>query len=450
MTIAQTSEGSIADVEGEPDRLSITGGKQLEGTLSVAGNKHAMVLAVAAAVTRQTELELLNVPDVAETRVLVELTRALGLQVASDYPVLRVGGRARRPELDVSTRLIHGSSYLLPAVLAALGEVVFPGAGGDRLGHFEWGLSRPLSHMLEVMEEFGATWTRSDGVVTAKCASLHGAELDILRWSSDPGLLNGPRVSGATKTATLMAAVADGETIIHNPHVQWATTELLQILAAMGCQVQADPLRWVISPGKSLGVVRHTLEPDPAEAVFWQAVSAMTGSQLSVGVGDVAGLQSNLHHEFTLLDGLGLLPRFHGGTMTTVIPGAYRGVDLVAQSTGISTDVLPALVCMAFHATSPSTATDLVWPGRFQYAGELAKLGLASELRDNVLHINPSRSTPTRKWLTARDTRGAACCVLCALATPGETRIDSAHHVYRGYDRILVKLRAVGAEVRAC
>jgi UDP-N-acetylglucosamine enolpyruvyl transferase len=424
----------------------------LSGDIDVAGNKHSLVLALAAAVATGTDLELTNVPDLVETSVLARLVADLGVHVERTPARLRIGGQVRHTELDpVRAQLIHGSSYLLPAVLAAAGEVVFPGSGGDQLGQFDWGLTRPLRHMLEVMEKFGARWERDpDGVVVAKAAELSGASLDVLRWSSDPVLLNGPRVSGATKTAVLMAAASAGQTVIHNPHVQGATTELLKLIAAMGCAVHISPRRWVITPGKRVSLARYTLEADPVEVVYWHTLAALTGSRLRLRVGDVTAVRATLRHELALLDRLGLSPRFDGIQMTTAATAGYPGADLVAQSTGISTDVLPSLVCLMFRATSPSTAVDLVWPGRFQYAGELAKLGLRSTRRANRLSITPSSATATTRWLCPADTRAAASCVLFGLTTPGQTRIAGAHHLYRGHDRFLSKLHDIGADVRPC
>ncbi len=432
------------------DRLSIVGGQRLSGEITVAGNKHSMVLAIAAAVARQTDITLENVPDLSETEVLRELVADLGMAAAGKPPTMRLTGRVRSGGIDpaLSTK-IHGSTYLLPAVLAAYGEVSFGGAGGDKLGNFDWGLPRPVQHMLEVMEDFGVTWERrADGVVAAKASELRSTTVDIMRWSADTTVLNGPRVSGATKTAVLMAAVAGGETVIDNPHVQGATTELLNLIEAMGADVERTARRWVIAAGRRIRQVRHVLEADPVEVVFWQALAAMTGSEFRVVVGDTAATQATLRHELATLTEIGITPRFEGVTMRTGLPcSPYPGRALVGQSTGISTDILPFLVCLMFNATSTSTATDLVWKGRFQYASELRKLGFQSTLAEAVLTVTPSAPQPSSEWLRPTDTRSAASCVLLGLATPGESRIIGASHIYRGHDRFLRKLRGVGAEV---
>ncbi len=437
-------------MDWEPDKLAIVGGKRLSGSINAAGNKHSMVLAIAAAVATRASLVLYNVPNIVETRVLGQLVADLGLEVSTAPPVLGIRGQIASSWIDPDrSKSIHGSCYLLPAILAARGEVSFPGAGGDDLGDFDWGLSRPLRHMFEVMEQFGVRWQLDrDRVVVAKATKLRGTRLDIMRWSSDPTLLNGPRVSGATKTAVLMAAVSDGETIIDNPHIQGATIELLNVVVAMGCEVERDERRWVICGVRSGGNVRYVLEADPVEVIFWQTLAALTGSEFRVSVGERAPLISTLRHELALLDRLGITPTFDGSTMVTTLPKSpYSGHGLVAQSTGISTDALPFLVCLMFRATTPSSAVDLVWPGRFQYARELRKLGLDSRLRNDLLSITPSMTRPTAEWLRPADTRSAASCVLFGLATDGESRIAGAHHVYRGHDRFLQKLRSVGAEV---
>jgi UDP-N-acetylglucosamine 1-carboxyvinyltransferase len=429
----------------------IEGGHPLSGRVRIPGNKHGMVLAFAATVALGARLTLYNAPWLTERTALSEAVGGLGGEVSSGA-VTRINGLVTESELPAaSTGGVHGSLYLIPSVLAQLGQVTFHGSGGDGLGSFEWGLSRPLRHMLEVMECFGARWQRRDGVLRVEAPRPRPATLDIMRWSSDEGRLTGPRVSGATKTALLMASAIPGTSLILNPHEKEAQHELISLLRHLGVEIEQRDGGWLVRGGTPRGAGSYELMPDPVDVLTWQAYAAMTGSSLVLDCGETVRTYTTTHRELRFLKLLGIEPEFRPDAITVrSASGPYNGADLVADSTGISTDIAPLLTLLLLRARSDSMVEDRVWPGRFGYADQLVRMGAAMSRSGSRLIVRPSRLRPPDGPLAPADTRSVAVCIGAALAAHGETTVGGIDHLDRGYQDMVARLRSVGARVESC
>ncbi|EPH46689.1 putative UDP-N-acetylglucosamine 1-carboxyvinyltransferase [Streptomyces aurantiacus JA 4570] len=413
------------------------------------GNKHSMVLGFAAAVTLGAELTLRNAPWLSERDVLARTVEGLGGRVDCDRDTVRVSGRITSGTLPGPAEApIHGIVYLLPAVLAARGEVTFRGAGGDSLGAFEWGYNRPVKHMLEVAEAFGAQWERRDGALHARASRLRPATVDILRWSQDPARPAGPRVSGATKTALLLAAAAPGTSLILNPHEKEAPHELITVLRGLGLRIDQRDGGWVVHGGTAHTAAEHRLMPDPVETMTWQAFAALTGSTLEIDCGDPAHVFTSIHRELAFLNTLGIEPVFTDeAVIVGPAKGSYAGADLIAESTGISTDIAPLLAVLLLGADSDSVVEDRVWAGRYGYAEPLRRMGARMRVRGRRLLVGPSVLSPPGAPLRPADTRSTAVCLAAALATPGTTTVGGLDHLVRGYAALLPRLTDVGARI---
>lgn len=433
------------------DRIAVVeGGGSLHGRVTVPGTKHGTVLAFAAAVATGATLRLTNVPALTDRIVLSEIVRALGGRVEDTADAVTVHGAITGTEIPAAqTRRVHGSLYLLPAVLAQRGEVLFHGAGGDGLGRFERGLARPIQHMIEVMELFGATaeWL-DDATLRMSADTLRPATVDIARWSTDPVLPEGPRVSGASKTALLMAAATAGTSIVLHPHAREAQHELISVLRGLGITIEQRDACWLVTGGTAGGSGAHRMMPCPVEFATWQAIAAVTGCELTLDCGDTPRLISAVHRELAFLRELGIEPGFTPDTVVVgPASGPYSGRRLVAESTGISTDITPLLALVLNGAKSPSTVTDMIWGDRFDYAAQINLLDGDMHAEDGRLVVTPRTLRPTAQPLRPNDTRSAAVCVVAALGVPGRTVVHGIDHLDRGYGAFAERLRGVGARI---
>jgi UDP-N-acetylglucosamine 1-carboxyvinyltransferase len=432
------------------DALVVTGGRELSGVVDLPGTKHGTVLAFAAAVATGSRLRLLDAPALTDRWVLAEIVARLGGAATGTGTVVDVDGRVEGTEIPRDlARLVHGSLYLLPAVLANRGSVVFHAAGGDGFGSFDRGMSRPVQHMLDVMAAFGATsrW-HEDGTLRVDLARPRPANLNLLDWSTDPVLPEGPHVSGASKTALLMAAATPGTSTILHPHAREAQHELISLLRALGVHIEQRDACWLVTGGPGGASAEHRLMPCPVEFATWQAIAAVTGSWIEARSADTSRLFAAVHRELAFLAGLGIEPVVEP-TAVRMGPagGPYPGRGLVAESTGISTDITPLLALVLNGATGPSTVADRIWTDRFDYAAQLNRLGADMTVRDHELHITPRPLRPGTEALTPADTRSAAVCVAAALSVPATTVVHGLRHLERGYGGFVDRLRALGADV---
>ena len=432
------------------DALVIDGGRPLSGTVDVQGNKHGMVLGYAAAVAIGADLLLDGVPAVSECSVLSQLIGALGGSADCSGGTVALRGQISAGAVPAElSRAIHGSTYRVPAIVAQRGDVRFAGSGGDSLGRFDHGAGRPMSHTLEVMACFGARWTFPSATeLHVTCPRLCPAEVDIGRWSADRRRPAGPLVSGATKTAVLMAAAAPGTSVIHNPHAREAEHELIAMLRHLGTDIEQRDGCWIVRGGRCGGRARYRLMPDPADLITWQAICVMTGSSLVLRCAETARVGAALGPERRFLAELGVVPHFGDGSVELhPAAGPFPGAALVAESTGVSTDTAPLLAAMLLRATSPSVVTDRVWRGRFGYAEQLNRLNARCRVDDDSVLIHPSHLQPSARPLTPADTRSAAVCLVAALSVPGRTAITGIEHLQRGYERLVPRLTAAGASI---
>ncbi|MGY1945881.1 hypothetical protein [Nocardia asiatica] len=430
--------------------FTVEGGRELSGRTEVPGSKHGMVLVFAAAVALGAKVTLENVPQSTEFEVLSDIVHALGGTISSgDRRTCVVDGEVSSDLLPGAlTRRIHGSIYLLAAVLAQRGAVTFGGAGGDELGTYEFGLTRPIQQILDVMALFGADWSWQGSELTVRRERLVPATVDILRWSDDPERPAGPRVSSATKAAVLMAAATPGTSVILNPHDKEAQRELMAVLRELGVDIEQRDRCWIVRGRPGRQAARYRLMPDPVEVITWQSVAVMTGSSFELDCGDTSHLVKAIRRELEFLDHLGIKPEIGDGSIrVSPAVGSYVGAQLIAESTGISTDIAPLLALVLLKATGRSTVEDRVWRKRFGYAAPLKQLGASTQIVGERLSIEPSILRPTEETVLAADTRSVAVCLVAALAVAGRTTIDGIEHLARGYEALPERLAVLGADI---
>jgi UDP-N-acetylglucosamine enolpyruvyl transferase len=440
----------------DPDTLTVRGGRRLHGAVTVPGFKHSLVSSVAVAAATDAPLRLDNCPDNEEARVLVRLLGQLGGRAELADGVLTVDGTGISSTTmsadDVSR--IHGSVYLLPVLLGRFGSVRMPESGGCRIGDGASG-RRPMGHYVEVFERFGAVAAESavDGSLTVTTRRLVGCEIDMADFMSDRRLRSGPLYSGATKTALLTAAMAQGTSVIHSPYPKPDVTELVAVLRALGVDVEhtasgsyvvhgcAGPLP---GPGAS-----HVLIPDLIAVVTWIcAGSLLAGEPLTVSAPRMRDAAVSLAPERRVLDALGVRIDWTDESCIVHPARELSPVDVVAASHGVFSDCQPLLALVASRARGHSTIVDTVWTGRFTYAAGFAALGIDVDVHEPRLDIRgPWCGGAGDHELHAHDLRAAAALLLAALVVPGTTTLSGMSHLARGYPDLPADLVRLGASI---
>ncbi len=420
------------------DSISIRGGARLNGQIPISGAKNAALPLMALSLLTPKPLFIENLPSLADTRFMGELLATLGVEVA--YGVNGGGPgsvRMQAPEL-VSTfasydlvRKMRASFYVLGPLLARAGEAKVSLPGGCAIG------TRPVDLHLMALEKLGAAIELEDGYVLASAPSggLKGAEIEF------------PFVTvGATVTAMMTAALADGHTVLKNAAREPEVTDVAMCLTAMGAKISgigSDELE--IKGVAHLNGATHRVLPDRIESGTYAMAVAIAGGEVDL-VGARADLISSVIDVLTEAgveiaetnEGLKVARNGHRAKAADVTTEPFPGfpTDLQAQF-------------MAFMATAEgeSTIKETIFENRFMHVPELSRLGADISVDGQsavVKGVNQLKGAP----VMATDLRASVSLVLAGLAAEGETVVNRVYHLDRGFERIEEKLGACGADIR--
>jgi len=378
---------------------------------------------------------LRNVPRIADVTLMAELLKRMGATVSrgSDDPdVLTIDvPDVMDPEAPYDlVEKMRASIVVLGPLLARFGEARVSVPGGDDFGH------RPIDMHLRGLEDLGATFTTSHGVIEGRVERLLGARV----------LLEYPSV-GATENLLLAAVTAKGTTVIDNAAREPEIADLAAFLTAMGAEVSGGGGSTITIEGvERLHPAEHTVIPDRIEAATYLAAVGMTG-------GSIAVEGARVDHMEMLLDRLaamGLRVDDGGDRLWATAPGPTGRLVSVDVSTlpypGVATDYKPLLVALLSVADGVGILTENVFAGRFRYIPELVRMGADIRVEGHhavVRGVEALSGAPVR----APDIRAGAALVVAGLAAEGETVVADAHHVARGYQDLVGNLARLGADV---
>jgi UDP-N-acetylglucosamine 1-carboxyvinyltransferase len=406
---------------------------------------------IAVSVASDASLRIRNLPDVEDVEVMSAIIERLGGEARRQEGSLRLATsmlRDHRVSGELSAR-VHGALYFLPGLLARFGRVELAACGGCRIGDTRAGGRRPVHHLVSVLERFGASFQMQGERLIGRCRGLRACTIDVRDYSDRCDLLTGPLVSGATKTAILAAASARGVTRILHPYPKPDVTELLRTLRALGheLRLQGDVLE--IEPTAVPRAAEVRLMSDISEIVTWLALGAFHG--IAVEIKDVTApeVRAGLRPELELLGRMGIVPELGVDSLRIARVARIQSVDVEVTSVGIYSDHQPFFALLLLRGDRPATIREHVWKDRFQYVGELRKLGLPLSVDGDRLSIVPGTPSIAGQTLHGADVRGVAALVIAALAVDGPTRVEGTGHLRRGYGDFFGNLAALGARVEA-
>lgn len=451
----QATRPAVSQAQPDPAEIVVRGGHPLRGTVAVSGFKHSLVTVVAAAAAGTGTVRIAGCPDIVETRVLAELLEGFGARAERDGDVLTIDARGLDTSVigTLDAGRIHGSVYLVPALIAKTGRALIPVGGGCRIGDGP-AMSRPVDQYVSVLERFGArAHGLPGGQLEVWATALRGADIDLIDYTADRRLMTGPLYSGASKMALLAAAVADGVSTLRNTYPKPDFTDLVRILRDLGADVDGPDNGTVVVRGRGSAALdrdaRHQLIPDLIEVVTWLCAGAVLGDGPleATGPGMDRAVRA-LAPEMDVLARMGLRIDVTDRSVTVHPAGRIRPVNCVVASHSVYSDSQPFIALLAAYAAGESRITETVWGNRFGYANGLAALGVAVRVDGSSLTIRGPRP-PYRsgQHLVVGDLRAAATLLLASLAVPGTTSLSGTGHLARGYADLPGALRRLGADI---
>jgi UDP-N-acetylglucosamine 1-carboxyvinyltransferase len=404
--------------------------------VAISGAKNSALPAMAAGLLTADSLQLHNIPMVRDIITMSKLLAYMGASVStSEFPAANytiaspVINEAVAPYELVKT--MRASILTLGPALARTGVARVSLPGGCAIG------SRPVDLHLSALEKMGAGIHTAHGYIEARAprtGRLKGARIAFDRIT----------VTG-TENILMAAALADGETILENAAREPEVTDLVSILRKMGAHIEGDGTSTLRIRGvKSLLGADHSVIPDRIEAGTFLVAGAITNGDLTITHCEpqhLAAIISKLRSAGVSIE--------ETGPAELRVRGLSRLVaaDVTTEEyPGFATDMQAQYMALATQAEGLSNISETIFENRFLHALEMKRMGANINIDGHraVVH-GPSQLSGTT--VQASDLRASAGLVLAALVATGQTTIERVYHIDRGYERIVEKLNALGADI---
>ena len=411
------------------DKLQIVGGKRLNGEISVSGAKNAALPILCAGLLTAGDVELTNVPRLHDVKTILKLLEQTGLKVTQDDENVTLNG-ASITSLEAPYELVktmRASILVLGPLLARFGEAKVSLPGGCAIG------SRPVDQHIKGLRAMGAEITIEGGYIYAKAKKLKGARI----------LTDMITVTG-TENLLMAATLAEGETVLENAAREPEVTDLANLLVAMGAKIEGIGTdRLVIQGVSELHGAKHAVISDRIEAATFLCAVAATG-------GDIVLTNTRTDIFDVALDKLrevGLQMEVGSNTIRARMDGRPQPVSFrTTEYPGFPTDMQAQFMAVNTIAAGPSRVTETIFENRFMHVQEMNRLGAFISTEGNTAFIK-GVDRLVGAPVMATDLRASASLVIAGMAAEGTTLIDRIYHLDRGYDRMEVKLSAVGADI---
>ena len=414
------------------DKLCISGGKPLLGTVTVGGMKNAALPIIFATILVNDVCVLENLPDVRDIATALEIIRCMGGVVEMLAPgTYRIDTRSVRcgsAPLDLS-RSMRGSYYVLGAELGRFGRSATGFPGGCNFG------VRPIDQHVKGMNALGAEVDISD-FITAHVPGgrLRGASVYLDKVSV-----------GATMNIMIAAVLAEGRTVIENAAREPHIVDLANFLNSMGADVRGAGTDTIKVNGvEQLHGGVYTIIPDQIEAGTYMAATAAIGGEVLIK----NVIPKHLDCITAKLREMGVTVEEYGESVLVRSTGHLRRANVKTQPyPGFPTDMQPQIGVALAVAEGTSVITEGVWDHRYKYINELRKMGAAVTV-DGRVAVVEGVETLRGASVNACDLRAGAAMVIAGLCARGVTLVEDIQFIERGYENFVGKLRLLGADIR--
>jgi len=414
----------------------------LRGEVTVRGSKNAVTKHMVAALLGDGPSTISNVPEVGDVDITEAILTAVGATVVREGDSITVVPAEQvSPIVPLSFSGLNRIPVLLLGPLLHLaGEAFVPRVGGDQLG------GRPVDFHVDLLRALGAEVEVSSDGISARCKRLTGAIVELPY----------PSV-GATESALLSGALADGKTVIRNAATEPEVMELALFLQRMGARIELRPDRRIVVEGvPRLHGARTRLSGDRNEAFSYLVAGLLTGGEVRV----VGCQQDRLVTAITTLVRMGAEVTVDEVAMSASAPEGLRAAAVQTDvHPGFMTDWQTPIMVLFTQAEGMSVLHETVYEDRFVYVPALQKMGGEIELFATCLGgpacrfhdtsyvhsaVVRGRSRLRGAEVEIPDVRAGFSSVIAAAAAEGPSVLSGVHHLERGYHRPAEQLRSLG------
>ena len=415
------------------DQIIVHGNGPLSGEIPIAGAKNACLALMPATLLSDEPLTLTNAPRLSDIATMKQLLASLGAEVTQlqDGQVLAMSSHGEiTPHADYDiVRKMRASNLVLGPLLARLGHAVVSLPGGCAIG------ARPMDIHIDALEALGAQIELKDGYLHAKTqGGLRGA-VHEMRFAS----------VGATENFLMAAVLAKGTSVLKNAAREPEIVDLADCLRKMGAQIEGDGSSTIEIQGVDrLHGATHPVVTDRIELGTYMLAPAIAGGEVECLGGKISLVESFCEK----LDAAGISVEETARGLKVKRKGdRIRAVDIVTEPfPGFPTDLQAQMMALLCTAEGTSVLEETIFENRFMHAPELARMGAHIEVHGGhatVHGVERLKGAP----VMATDLRASVSLILAGLAAEGETIVRRVYHLDRGYERLVRKLKGVGAKI---
>ena len=414
------------------DKISILGGKTLEGTIKISGSKNATLPILASSLLTSEKSNLSNVPNLLDVITMKELLSSLGIKINANQKSLFL-----EPGNNISThadyelvRKMRASVLVLGPLLARYGEAEVSLPGGCAIG------SRPVDIHIDALKKMGANIEIKDGYIKAKVPNkrLIGADISFAKVSV-----------GATENIIMAASLAEGKTIIRNAALEPEIDDLISVLNKMGANInRLDNNQIEVEGVNNLKGFSHSVMPDRIEAGTYAMAAVITGGKIQL----LNAEKKYLINVIKYLIKVGAKIQYNIDGILIEGPKIIKNTDIKTEVyPGFPTDLQAQAMALMTVAKGSSVIEESIFENRFMHIAELVRFGANIKISGFKAHIKGCKKLNGAQVM-ATDLRASSSLILAALKAEGETIINRVYHLDRGYENLEKKLSICGANIR--
>lgn len=406
--------------------------KNVSGTIQVSGAKNSALKLIAATMLGQGKSTLHNIPHISDIEIMNDVLRSLGATVEWEGHTLTIDtehAEGHDTPYELVSKMRASISVLGPLVgRFGCARVAMP--GGCKIG------ARKIDMHLKVLEAMGVEFENYHGYLYASTPNgIHAADV----------LLEFPSV-GATENMLMAAVAVPGTSVIDNAAREPEIVDLANMLNAMGAHVEGAGTPTITVKGVELSELHpceHTTVGDRIEAGTFLTAGALLGGPVTVKGIDPSFLRMALMK----LEHMGCAVETSDDSITVSRTQPLQATDIqTLPHPGFPTDLQAQFMLLASFAEGNSVISENIFENRFMFASELNRMGSRITVEGHhalVQGVKELQGAP----VSSPDLRGGAALVIAGLAAEGETVVHDIHHIDRGYEDYVGKLRSIGANV---
>ena len=410
-------------------RFKIEGQHELTGEIKISGAKNSVVALIPAAILSDEEVTLYNVPDISDTKALIEIIELLNGKTEYKDEVLKIDTRHIENKVvpEEMSKKLRASYYFMGALLSKYkyAEIYFP--GGCNIG------SRPIDFHINGFKKLGAEVTIEGNKYIFKAEKLKGARI-YLDFAS----------VGATINIMLAAVKAEGTTYISNAAKEPEIVNIATLLNNMGAKITGAGTSEIKIHGvKKLHKGVIDVIPDRIEAGTYVIMGALLGKNLKIsGI-----IEEHLEALISKLKEMGVQMEIDNNSIVINRPKEYKPINVkTLVYPGFPTDLGQPMSVLLTQANGMSIFEETIYENRMGHIKYLQKMGANIIVNERTAIITgPAKLKGTD--VTATDLRAGAAMVIAGLIARGTTKVEEIDHILRGYENIIEKLTNVGAKI---